>query len=226
VVRPDRFELPTFWFVARRSIQLSYGRLTEANDSFTLPNTAGFAQPYFCAGRCRPPPPPQPAYDQNMVLRWFVFAAALLVLPAVTVAAGDAPIDRATLRGVKAVNIVLDQIDPELQKDGLTAADLEARLDARLQDGHMNVDRNATEFVGLRITAARQNRGPLAVSFAIGLYQPVTLVRDKTIKTATATWEVEGIVLAPPKVLRQASMETIDDLAARLVKAWRSVNPE
>jgi hypothetical protein len=26
VVRPERVELPTFWFVARRSIQLSYGR--------------------------------------------------------------------------------------------------------------------------------------------------------------------------------------------------------
>jgi hypothetical protein len=25
-VRPDRLERPTFWFVARRSIQLSYGR--------------------------------------------------------------------------------------------------------------------------------------------------------------------------------------------------------
>ena len=26
MARPERFELPTSWFVARRSIQLSYGR--------------------------------------------------------------------------------------------------------------------------------------------------------------------------------------------------------
>jgi hypothetical protein len=27
VARPERFELPTSWFVAMRSIQLSYGRV-------------------------------------------------------------------------------------------------------------------------------------------------------------------------------------------------------
>ena len=27
MVRPERVELPTFWFVAKRSIQLSYGRI-------------------------------------------------------------------------------------------------------------------------------------------------------------------------------------------------------
>ena len=30
LARPERFELPTFWFVARHSIQLSYGRLEGA----------------------------------------------------------------------------------------------------------------------------------------------------------------------------------------------------
>jgi hypothetical protein len=28
MVRPERFELPTLWFVARCSIQLSYGRIS------------------------------------------------------------------------------------------------------------------------------------------------------------------------------------------------------
>ena len=31
MVRAERFELPTFWFVARRSIQLSYARSRNPN---------------------------------------------------------------------------------------------------------------------------------------------------------------------------------------------------
>jgi hypothetical protein len=41
VVRPERFELPAFWFVARRSIQLSYGRISVLSASQQL--TAGSA---------------------------------------------------------------------------------------------------------------------------------------------------------------------------------------
>ncbi len=45
VARPERFELPTNWFEASYSIQLSYGRLCRANDgtpgaeSVILPTT-------------------------------------------------------------------------------------------------------------------------------------------------------------------------------------------
>ena len=44
MVRAERFELPTFWFVARRSIQLSYARRRDPN---RLPN--GVKNSKLCA---------------------------------------------------------------------------------------------------------------------------------------------------------------------------------
>src|SRR5260370_4137792 len=152
--------------------------------------------------------------------------AALLFLPFATQGAGDAPLDRATLRGLKAVNGVLDRVDPKLEKQGLTRNDLQSRLEARLQDAHVTIDQSATDFVALRVTSVRANRGPFGLSFTIGVYQPVVLVRDKNIKTSASTWEVETVVVEDPKTLRQASMETVDELADRFVTAWRSVNSE
>ena len=41
MVRPERVELPTYWFVASRSIQLSYGR-TQMVSSETMDRISGF----------------------------------------------------------------------------------------------------------------------------------------------------------------------------------------
>ena len=35
MARPERFELPTAWFVARYSIQLSYGRIEVRTQDYT-----------------------------------------------------------------------------------------------------------------------------------------------------------------------------------------------
>lgn len=151
---------------------------------------------------------------------------ALILMPLAVKGAGDAPLDRATLRGLKAVSVVMDRLDPELQKGGLTQVDLQSRLESRLKDAHIPIQESAAEFVALRVTAVRGGRGPYALSVTIGLYQPVLLSRDKTMRTATATWEVETILMADPKILRQASLETIDELAGRFAAAWRSANPQ
>ena len=58
---------------------------------------------------------------------------ALLLLPPATRGAGDAPLDRATLRGLKGIGVVIDVLDPELQKLGITRDALITRLLARLQ---------------------------------------------------------------------------------------------
>lgn len=155
-----------------------------------------------------------------------LFLIVALLLPPVTSGAGDDPIDRATLRGLKAVGVVIDNIDPELEKQGVTKEMLRPRVSARLEDAHITVDPAATEFVGLRITSVRASRGPYALSLTLGLYQPVLLSRDHDLHTSTKTWEVESVVMADPKVLATACSDTADQLADRFAAAFHSVNPQ
>jgi len=158
--------------------------------------------------------------------RRILLLSAFLLLPPATRAAGDAPLDRATLRGLKGIGIVIDVLDPQLQKLGITRDALVGRLLTRLQGGGIAIDPGAAEFAGLRITAVRGNRGPYALSVAFGLYQPVLLSRDRDLRTSTQTWEVETVLMADPKMLAAACAETADELADRFAAAYRSVNPE
>jgi hypothetical protein len=147
-----------------------------------------------------------------------------LLLTALAQGAGDAPIDRATLRGLSAVNVVVDKIDPPLEAAGVTPGVIRSRVEDRLRAANITIDSSKKEFVAVRITGVRASRGPVAAAVTLGAYQPVTLARDPKMRTATQTWEVESVLLAEPKQLYRAAMETIDELAASFVNAYRSVN--
>ena len=166
------------------------------------------------------------AVPSKYMHRRIFLLAFLALLPPSTRAAGDAPIDRATLKGLKGVGVVIDAIDPELEKAGLTREVMLSRLLARLQARHIAIDPAAKEFVGLRITAVRASRGPFALSLTLGLYQPVLLSRDREMRTSTQTWEVDSVLLADPKILLTACRESADDLADHFAAAFLAVNPE
>lgn len=163
--------------------------------------------------------------DTREMNRRMLPVLALLLLPSFTQAAGDAPLDRATLRGVKSVHIVIDVVDAELQKLGITQTALQSRLGGRLKAANVPVDPDSAEFIGFRITSVRASRGPLALSLTIGLYQPVLLSRDHEVRTSTQTWEVETVLMADAKIIQKACDDSVDELADRFVLAYRSVNP-
>jgi hypothetical protein len=152
--------------------------------------------------------------------------AGLLLLPAAVNASGDGPLDRATLKGLKTVGAVIDTIDPELEKLGVTRDVLLSRMLGRLGSDNVTVDPNANEFLGLRITAVRAGHGPFAVSMTLGLYQPVLLSRNHEIRTSTQTWEVETILLADPKILLPACSDSAADLIDHFANAFHAINPE
>jgi hypothetical protein len=150
----------------------------------------------------------------------------LFFLPLATPGAGDAALDRATLRGLKSLGVVVDRIDPELGKEGFDAETFQTRIEVRLRSAGLPVAANSNEFLGLRLLQVRGGRGPFAVCLSIGLYQPVVLARDPKMKTATQTWEADTVLLAEPKLVYRASLDSLDELVDHFIEAWRSVNPQ
>jgi len=162
-----------------------------------------------------------------MEIRLGMYKNLFVLLVAVAIpltGSGDGTLDRATLRGVKAVSVVVDPVTPEIEKEGATVDALRSRLEQKLRDGGVKVDAETIEFVGLRLTSVRAARGPLAISANVAFYQPVTLVRERSAKTTTKTWEVDSIMLAETKQVYRACMDSVDELADRFVAAYRSVN--
>jgi hypothetical protein len=163
-----------------------------------------------------------------------MYRKALVLLPFIALPLGgasDAPLDRATLHGLMGVNVVIDPVAPEIEKEGATADALRNRFEERIRRAGITIDTGSKEFVGLRVTAVRAARRPLAtgatfaIAATIGLYQRVTLVRDPSLHTVTQTWEVETVMLVDTREVQRACMDSMDELAGRFVTAYRSVNP-
>ena len=145
---------------------------------------------------------------------------------AVPLRAGDGALDRATLRGIKAVNVVVDPLNRQLEQTGLTQEMLRSKLEERLRQAGIAIDRNSNEFLGLRVDSVLARKGPYSICFALGFYQRVLLVRDQGIRTATQTWDVNTILVVMPKPMVDGALNTAEQLADQFVTAYRFVNPK
>ncbi len=155
--------------------------------------------------------------------RWLL---VFLMIPAGFGVAADTPLERATIRGLKAVNIVVDPLDQELVRAGLSSTAFRIRIEERLQQAGVPVDSNAREFLGLHVSSVRAKRMPVAMALTLALYQPVVLVRDNKIRTATITWNVETVMMSGDKALQGSANQSVEELADEFVQAWRAVNPK
>lgn len=158
------------------------------------------------------------------MLRTYWALMALAALPAVC--ASDTDMDRATLRGLKAVKVVIDPLQPELQKEGFTPNELRAQIEQRLHTAGIPVDQNAKEFLGLTVKSMRAKKSPVVILFTLGFYQVAELAREKGLKTVAETWGVQDAMMVQSKMLNQVSRTAIDNLVEQFINAYSSVNPK
>src|SRR6516225_5329101 len=140
------------------------------------------------------------------------------------ITANDSPLDRRTLRGLTAFNVAVDAPEPELQDLGLSVVAVQTEVEQRLLKTGLHLDRNANEFLGIRIIAAHGKKTDFAICIVLAAYQAVSLKRDPTIVSATPTWSAESVLLVPPRQFREAWIETIHQLVDEFVNAWEAPN--
>lgn len=165
----------------------------------------------------------------------FTRATLLWLLFSLIAVASDDKIDRATLKGVNAVCMVIeisDQAKSTVNKDNLEAA-----MEGRLHRAGIPVDKSATTCLYLNIralqaigkpglVAKREKPIPLyALDVRLEFLQTVTLSRDPAAKAYAPTWSSANLATVAAADLDSAAADMTGGLLQLFVAAYKSANP-
>jgi hypothetical protein len=129
---------------------------------------------------------------------------------------------RESLRGLKGLEVVVEVIEPQAERLGLTRAQVQTDVELRLRKAGIRVlteeeaERQGSTYLYINITASEARDVPGLYSYLIDLSfrQRVILERDQSIRTIAATWNIasKGVVGANKlRNLREIVADYIDE---------------
>jgi len=157
-----------------------------------------------------------------------VAAFALLFLGApVAVRSEDTSYLWNSLKGVRAVKIVVESIPPEIEQAGLTTSQLRADVQLRLQQSSIHVDEGAvTSALYVNVNAILNQESLLyAYGARVEFMQPV-VVKRIALTTGGTTWSAGTIGFADRDKLSSSARQAVGDLTDEFVNAFLSANPK
>lgn len=147
-------------------------------------------------------------------------------------AASDSEFDRATLRGLPGVAVL---VVPEVEWQGLTQAQLQTDVELRLRKARIRVlsEKERGETPGgplllVLVTATKvKDMSLYAVTVQVSLEQFVLLERDPKIDSAAETWNTgwAGIMIVGESHLKDIR-SNVADKVDRFITAFLAVNPK
>jgi hypothetical protein len=138
-----------------------------------------------------------------------------------------------TLRGLKAVAVVVTGISQDAEKDGLQRSHLQQDVEARLTQAGIKVINKGDGarspgqphlFVRF-IDQKRSDMELYAISIAVHLVQMVRLSRDGKVVTPAETWGMTGVVSVGARELTSVR-KLVGDYVDMFITAMRAANPE
>jgi hypothetical protein len=166
-------------------------------------------------------------------LRFFL-ASVLLLWSVAPATASDSDIDRASLKGLKGVFVLVEDMNPAEEQAGLKAADIKADVEQKLRAAGIPLltqaeDNTApgmpTLYVSVSV-ASSTTTGLWPFSIDVNLEQQATLKRSPDTFVPTAvTWHV-GSIGAVDKSDIRSLLDRVNQEISRFINAYLKVNPK
>src|SRR6185312_5520310 len=164
----------------------------------------------------------------------FFFPCALLVYSIAPATASDSEIDRASLRGLQGVFVLVEDLNPPEEQAGLKTADIQADAEEKLKAAGIPLLNKAqaidapgmpTLYISVSVASSTAT-GLWPFSIDVNLEQQATLKRSPDTFVPTAvTWHV-GSIGAVDKSDILSIRDRLNEQIARFVNAYLKVNPK
>lgn len=149
-------------------------------------------------------------------------ASLLLDIPAWA----DTPGQRATLKGIKAVAVVVEDTHATAERDGLTRKQLQTDVEQRLRQAGITVDNEAPGVLAVYVNTLKIESGFYAYAIRVQFRQRVRMERNLTIAALASTWEASSVVgTVGTRALRDVR-GSVRDRVDQFIKAYLEQNPK
>jgi hypothetical protein len=155
-----------------------------------------------------------------LLLGWLIAAPTAL-------AANDSPDERASLKGIGTISLVVEDPGAAAQKYGLTAMRLQNEIREQLQRAGIAVRQEADPYLYVQVTVVDPGGSlPLAYSIQVTLMQEVALPRGLNAHFQGPTWWQSSVGMAGADRVSQSVSGRAQEFVDQFIKAYRSVNPK
>ncbi len=159
-------------------------------------------------------------------MKWWSVALSLIVSlwgSSRAHAAGDI-FEQASLQGLRAVQVVVENLATDISHDGLDREQIKAAVEQQLQQAHIAVETQAENALYIHLGTVKNEAGLYSYSLSLQLLQLVLLFRDPGLVTWGTTWSLDQVGSVAPTKLNE-----IESQIARGVNAfigdYQTANP-
>ena len=162
---------------------------------------------------------------------WVFVTLMFLVSPLYAL---NSEVNRATLQGLKGVRVLIEDLSPEVEREGLVKNQIQKSVEERLRFGGIKVLTQEETvktpgepylYVNININLSKSEEEVCSYSIDIALIQNVTLVRNPKQTAYAVTWSTGGVGMIGKKSLGELK-DSVEEIVDIFVKSFFTVNPK